>query len=95
MADVPSLLVQAFRVIHRTGLCYGEDCTEEALKRLPVAIFALASANSLAEKQAALAVLERDAEADSAAIREGLEREAYENGLIPRHIRPSYGNAAE
>lgn len=76
VADVPSLLVQAFRVIHRTGLCYGEDCADEALKRLPVAIFALASANSLAEKQAALQVLERDAEADSAAIREGLERAA-------------------
>ncbi len=76
VADVPTLLVQAFRVIHRTGLCYGEDCTEESLKRLPVAIFALASANSLAEKQAALQVLERDAEADSMAIREGLERAA-------------------
>lgn len=76
VADMPSLLVQAFRVIHRTGLCYGEDCTEEALNRLPVAIFALASANSLAEKQAALQVLEHDAEADSAAIREGLERAA-------------------
>lgn len=28
-------------------------------------------------------------------FRESLEREAYENGLIPKHIRPRYRNAAE
>lgn len=76
VADVPGLLVQAFRVIHRTGLCYGEDCAEEELKRLPVAIFALASANTLDEKQAALAAIEQDAIASNAAIRDGLERAA-------------------
>lgn len=76
VADVPSLLVQAFRVIHRTGLCYGEDCAEDALKRLPVAIFALASANTLEEKQAALEAIEHDAAASNAAIRDGLERAA-------------------
>ncbi len=76
VADVPSLLVQAFRVIHRTGLCYGEDCADEALKRLPVAIFALASANSQEEKEAALAAIEHDASASNAAVRDGLERAA-------------------
>ncbi|WP_439640019.1 EcsC family protein [Nevskia sp.] len=76
VADVPTLLVQAFRVIHRTGLCYGEDCTDESLKRLPVAIFALASANTLEEKQAALEAIEHDAAASDAAIRDGLERAA-------------------
>ncbi|MBA4284276.1 MAG: hypothetical protein C0434_01935 [Xanthomonadaceae bacterium] len=76
VADVPTLLVQAFRVIHRTGLCYGEDCAEEGLQRLPVAIFALASANTLEERQAALAAIEHDASASDAAIRDGLERAA-------------------
>lgn len=76
VADVPTLLVQAFRVIHRTGLCYGEDCAEEELQRLPVAIFALASANTLEEKQSALAAIEHDASASDAAIRDGLERAA-------------------
>jgi acyl-CoA hydrolase len=28
-------------------------------------------------------------------FREGLERDAYENGLIPKHIRPTHRNAAE
>ncbi len=76
VADVPTLLVQAFRAIHRIGLCYGEDCADEALKRLPVAIFALASANTLDEKQAALAAIEHDASASDAAIRDGIERAA-------------------
>lgn len=76
VADVPTLLVQAFRVIHRTGLCYGEDCADPALARLPIAIFALASANSMNEKQAALAAIEREQAASNAAVRDGLERAA-------------------
>jgi hypothetical protein len=76
IADVPTLLVQAFRVIHRTGLCYGEDCADEALARLPIAIFALASANSMDEKQDALVAIEREQAASNAAVRDGLERAA-------------------
>ncbi|MDP3294383.1 MAG: EcsC family protein [Nevskia sp.] len=94
VADVPTLLVQAFRVIHRIGLCYGEDCADAELKHLPVAIFALASTSSLAEKQAALQVLERDAEADSAAIREGLER-AAERELAKEAAVYSISNLAQ
>ncbi|WP_293392163.1 EcsC family protein [Nevskia sp.] len=94
VADVPTLLVQAFRVIHRIGLCYGEDCADAELKHLPVAIFALASASSLDEKQAALQVLERDAEADSAAIREGLER-AAERELAKEAAVYSISNLAQ
>lgn len=94
VADVPTLLVQAFRVIHRIGLCYGEDCADAGLKHLPVAIFALASASSLEEKQAALQVLERDAEAESAAIREGLER-AAERELAKEAAVYSISNLAQ
>lgn len=77
VADVPSLLLQAFRVIHRTGLAYGEDCAEDpALQRLPIAIFALASANSMDEKQTALAAIEHELAMSNAAVRDGLERAA-------------------
>lgn len=76
VADLPSLLLQTFRLIHRIGLCYGEDCDEPALRPLAVAVFALASANSMAEKQAALDAIAQTAPADTAAWRDGLERAA-------------------
>lgn len=74
-ADVPTLLLQAFRNIHRTALCYGEALDTPQLRRLPVAVFALASANSLEEKRAALDAIEHDASA--AAWRQGVERAAH------------------
>ncbi|TAM09771.1 MAG: hypothetical protein EPN72_02510 [Nevskiaceae bacterium] len=62
-ADIPSLLVIAFRSIHRVGLCYGEDCMhDDAHTLLPLAVFALACANTPQDKHAAwtaLAELER------------------------------------
>ncbi|GAC1631023.1 MAG: EcsC family protein [Nevskia sp.] len=76
VADVPSLLVQTFRVIHRVGLCYGEDCALAGERRLPVAVFALASANSADEKQAALAAIEQAGMQSAPAWRDGLERAA-------------------
>lgn len=76
VADLPSLLMQTFRLIHRIGLCYGEDCDQPALRPLAVAVFALASANSMAEKQAALEAIAQASPADAAAWREGLERAA-------------------
>ncbi|MCK9192668.1 MAG: EcsC family protein [Nevskia sp.] len=75
-ADIPTLLLQAFRVIHRTGLCYGEDCTSAEKQRLTIAIFALASANSVAEKQAALAAIATVSDVHTAAWRDGIERTA-------------------
>ncbi|MBW8777426.1 MAG: EcsC family protein, partial [Stenotrophomonas sp.] len=53
-ADLPTLLTLTFRTIHRTGLCYGEDLAAPERRPLPVAVFALASANSMEEKQEAL-----------------------------------------
>lgn len=50
--DIPSLLVIAFRSIHRIGLCYGEDCMR-GHSVLPLAVFALACANTPADKSLA------------------------------------------
>ncbi|MDN5873411.1 MAG: EcsC family protein, partial [Sinobacteraceae bacterium] len=55
-ADIPALLVIAFRSIHRVGLCYGEDCMT-GQEQLPLAVFALASANNDDEKRAAWDVI--------------------------------------
>jgi hypothetical protein len=78
VADVPALIGLALRTIHRVGLCYGEDLRQERHRRLAIGIFALASANSLEEKQTAVAAL-RDFDArvlDEAAWRDGVERAA-------------------
>lgn len=78
VADVPSLIALALRTIHRVGLCYGEDLRKPEARKLAIGVFALASANSLEEKQTAVAAL-RDFTADSldeAAWRDGVERAA-------------------
>jgi hypothetical protein len=72
--DMPTLLIVCLRTIHRTGLCYGEDCADR--RDLPLAIFALASANTREEKQYALDALDRGWEGDADALREGVERSA-------------------
>lgn len=78
VADVPSLIALALRTIHRVGLCYGEDLRKPEARKLAIGVFALASANSLEEKQTAVAAL-RDFEEralDEAAWRDGVERAA-------------------
>jgi hypothetical protein len=74
VADVPTLLLQTFRSIHRTALCYGEALDAPQLRRLPIAVFALASANTVEEKRAALGAIDHDSH--SAAWRDGMERVA-------------------
>ncbi|WP_029919905.1 EcsC family protein [Nevskia soli] len=64
IADLPTLLTLTFRTIHRIGLCYGEDLAAPERRRLPVAVFALASANSMQEKAAALAAIDSVGEVD-------------------------------
>ena len=76
VVDVPSLLVIAFRSIHRVGLCYGEDCLESGQRRLPLAIFALASSNTMEEKQEAFAAIQQDLLLQGPALRGGVERTA-------------------
>jgi hypothetical protein len=73
VADVPTLLALVLRTIHRVGLCYGEDADRE----LMIGLFALASANSLDEKNEAITALRSDVIGlQEAAARDGLERAA-------------------
>src|SRR3546814_1921231 len=51
-ADIPTLLALALRTIHRTAYCYGEDWRAPERRGLAIGVFALASANTLEEKQA-------------------------------------------
>lgn len=78
VADVPALIALALRTIHRVGLCYGEDLRQPGQQGLAIGIFALASANSLEEKQTAVHALRAfDAHAlEMAAWRDGVERAA-------------------
>lgn len=78
VADVPTLIGLALRTIHRVGLCYGENLGAPSHRKLAIGIFALASANSLEEKQIAVAALRDFAPAslDPAAWRDGVERAA-------------------
>lgn len=75
VVDVPALLGMGLRTIHRTAMCYGEEGLQ-AHKALAVGIFALASANSMEEKQAALAALRTRGDLLDAAWRDGVERVA-------------------
>jgi hypothetical protein len=78
IADVPSLLTLAFRTLHKVGLCYGEDLRARHARHMALGLFALVSANSMEEKQSALAALQRgdDASLVDAAWRDGVERVA-------------------
>jgi len=75
-ADIPTLLAVALRTIHRTAYCYGEDWHAGAQKGLAIGVFALASANSLQEKQDAWQALETHQELIEEAWRDGIERVA-------------------
>ncbi len=74
--DIPALLTLALRSIHRTGLCYGDSIEPLECQRLGIGIFALASANSLEEKQSALAALAHGEWVVDDAWRDGIERVA-------------------
>ena len=78
VADVPSLLTLAFRTIYRTGLCYGEALSGPNSRPIAIAIFALASANTMQEKQLALSALSHAQlwDQSDSAWRDGLERAA-------------------
>ncbi len=78
VADVPALVALALRTIHRVGLCYGEDLRQPGHRQLAIGIFALASANSMEEKQTAVQALRNfePGSLDDAAWRDGVERAA-------------------
>lgn len=74
--DVPALLTLSLHTIHRTGLCYGYDSLGQSGQPYAIGVFALASANTMEEKRAALEALRHAEEPDEAAFRDGLERAA-------------------
>ncbi len=74
--DVPALLTLALHTIQRTGLCYGYDSLADAERTFAIGVFALASANTLDEKRAAIEALRAQRDPDEAAFRDGLERAA-------------------
>lgn len=74
--DIPALLTLALRTIHRTGFCYGEGMADPERARLAIGIFALASANSMDEKQSALRALATGDNVVDDAWRDGIERVA-------------------
>lgn len=76
VADVPALLAFALRTIHRTAMCYGEEGLDGDNKAMAIGIFALASANTLEEKHAALDALRTRGDLLDAAWRDGVERVA-------------------
>jgi hypothetical protein len=77
VADLPTLLTLTFRTIHRLGLCYGEDLAAPERRGLPVAVFALAAANTMEEKQEALNAIDALGDAaDSSAAIDGINRAA-------------------
>lgn len=76
VVDIPALITQALRVIHRTGLCYGEDLVTASHQGMAIGVFALTSANTMDEKQAALKALANHGELLDAAWRDGVERAA-------------------
>ncbi len=77
LADAGALIVLALRSIHRIGLCYGVE--DQSDPPLAIGLFALASANTVDEKRAALAALLQQPGAAAlidAAWRDGIERAA-------------------
>jgi hypothetical protein len=88
IADVATLLVLALRTVHRTGLCYGEDCFAGDDDTVALAVFALASVESRLEKTAVLAALhDRDADAGALAhwrdsVESAAERELAKGAMM-------------
>lgn len=68
--DVPALLILALEGIHRTGLSYGYEWDDAST---PLAIFSLAAANNMEEKQLAWQGA-MSSQISSAEMLEGLER---------------------
>lgn len=54
-ADIPALLVLAIRTIRRLGACYGFDTTDEAERSFILQTLRAGAANSIEDKQSAIA----------------------------------------
>jgi len=56
-ANIPIIITLALRTIHKIGLCYGYECTNEQDKQFILGILAVSGANSMTEKITALICL--------------------------------------
>ena len=56
-ADIPALVFLSLRTVHKIGLCYGYELNGENERQFTYAVLQAASANSVEEKIAALAIL--------------------------------------
>jgi hypothetical protein len=56
-ADIPAIIMLALRTIHKIALCYGYECRSEMDKNFALGILAASGANSMSEKNEALAML--------------------------------------
>src|SRR3546814_15353703 len=89
-ADIPTLLALALRTIHRTAYCYGEDRRAPERRGLAVGVFALASANTMEEKQAGWEARFDSADLLADAWRDGVDRAAERHlakGTAPLSIK--------
>lgn len=57
VADIPVVITLALRSIHKIGLCYGYESTDEMGQKFAYAVLSAAGANSVKEKVASLAFL--------------------------------------
>jgi len=58
-ADVPAIITLALRTIHKIGLCYGYEAKTKGDQEFIFGIMSASGANSIQEKQAALALLRK------------------------------------
>jgi len=56
-ADIPALITLALRTIHKIGLCYGFEARDADDEKFVLGILAVAGANTLEEKMAAMTAL--------------------------------------
>lgn len=59
VADIPAIIILAFRTINKIGLCYRFENKTEADNQIVLSILSASGANSVAEKQAALLKLKQ------------------------------------
>lgn len=55
--DIPALITLSLRTIHKIGVCYGIDCSDETGRKMVLGILSAAGANSFKEKVAAVEAL--------------------------------------
>jgi hypothetical protein len=56
-ADIPAIIMLALRTIHKIALCYGYECHSEMDRNFALGILSASGANSMSEKNEALATL--------------------------------------